>query len=169
MNYLILELIAVSFFPMKSLAQPVTYPAARVRVDSVQVAANRAPEKAIDELTDFSFNQVHLHLNRRKIRSDETQYIKEWAAIKKVVSDDNLVDEKKCFESLDYEWRLSQYDEQGRKELLFSSPVLNKVADAVFYARHPELGYRKVPPGETRLALEWSKIRQAVGLLHPCY
>jgi hypothetical protein len=43
MNYLILGLIAVPFFLMKSLAQPVTYSATRVRVDSVQVMANRAP------------------------------------------------------------------------------------------------------------------------------
>jgi len=57
----------------------------------VKVAASQAPEKAIDELTDSIFYNLYPGLNRRKIRSDETQYIKEWAAIKKVVSQDNLV------------------------------------------------------------------------------
>ncbi|EDX70858.1 hypothetical protein MC7420_147 [Coleofasciculus chthonoplastes PCC 7420] len=35
----------------------------------------------------------------------------------------------------------------------------NEVADAVFYARHPELKGRKIRPGETNLAREWSAIQ----------
>jgi len=72
---------------MQAIAQPITHPA----VVPVQVAASQAPEKAIDELTDSIFYNLYRGLNRRKIRSDETQYINEWAAIKKVVSEDNLV------------------------------------------------------------------------------
>ena len=170
MNYLILGLIVVPFFPMKAMAQPVTYPAA----DSVQiVAANRAPEKAIDRLTDFIFYNLHPQLNRRRIRPDETQYIREWAAIKKVVSNDKLVYEKECGRNPNnnYQWRLSSYDSSGlgRNASPLSSPVFNKVADAVFYTRHPELGYRRIQPSETRLVSEWSKIRQGVSSLHPCY
>jgi hypothetical protein len=171
MKYLILGLIVVPCFPMKTMAQPVTYPAA----DSVQIAANRAPEKAIDGLTDFIFYNLHPQLNRRKIRSDETQYIKEWAAIKKVVSNDNLVYERDCGRNLNnnYEWRLSKYDSsglgQGRNASPLSSPVLNKVADAVFYGRHPELDYRRIQPIETSLASEWLQIRRAISSLHPCY
>ncbi len=171
MKYLILGLIAIPFFPMKAMAQPVTYPAA----DSVQIAAaNRAPEKAIDRLTDYIFYNLHPQLNSRKIRSDETQYINEWAAIKKVVSNDNLVYQDACGRnSTNYEWLLSKYDGDGPgragRTISLSSPVLDKVADAVFYIRHPELGYRRIQPSETRLASEWSKIRQGVSSLHPCY
>jgi hypothetical protein len=53
MNDLILGLIAAPLFSSSARAQPVTYSASRVRVDSVQVVANRAPEKAIDRLTDL--------------------------------------------------------------------------------------------------------------------
>jgi len=35
----------------------------------------------------------------------------------------------------------------------------NEVADAVFYARHPELNERKIRPGETTLAREWNAIQ----------
>lgn len=163
MKYLILGLIAVSCFPMKAMAQPVTYPAA----DSVQIAAPRAPEKAIAEWTDFIFYKLHPQLNRRKIRPDETQYVKEWAAIQKVVRD-NLVYELECTRRATYDWLISVYDGQGRNGLILSSPVLNKVANAVFYARHPELGYRSIRAGETQLASEWSQIRRTVSLLHPC-
>ena len=115
--------------------------------DSVEVAANRSPEKAIDRLTDFIFYNLHPQLNRRKIRSDETQYVNEWAAIKKVVSDDNLVYQDVCDgNSRNYEWLLSKYDGEGGgrqgRTISLSSPVLDKVAGAVFYARHRELDYR---------------------------
>ena len=72
MNYLIFGLITVSLFSSSAIAQPVTYPTARVPAHSVEVVANRAPEKEIDGLTDFIFYQLHPGLNRRKIRSDET-------------------------------------------------------------------------------------------------
>ncbi|MDF0552671.1 hypothetical protein [Kamptonema sp. UHCC 0994] len=105
MNYLIFGLITVSLFTSSAIAQPVTRHAARMPADSVQIAANRAPEKAIDGLTDFIFYQLHPELNHRKIRSDETQYINEWAAIKKVVSNDNLVYGDVCdANSRNYEW-----------------------------------------------------------------
>jgi hypothetical protein len=170
MKYLILGLIAVLCFPMKANAQPVIYSAA----EGVQIVASRAPEKAIDELTDFIFYNLHPQLNRRKIRPNETQYINEWAAIKKVVSSDNLVYQNACGRnSTNYEWLLSKYDGEGGgrqgRTISLSSPVLDKVADAVFYNRHPELGYRRIQPDETRLVSEWSKIRQGVSSLHPCY
>lgn len=43
-----------------------------------------------------------------------------------------------------YEWLLSVHDaqRQGRNASALSSPALDKVADAVFYTRHPELDYR---------------------------
>lgn len=174
MNDLIFGLIAAPLFSCSATAQPVTYFASRVRVDSVQVVANRAPEKAIDNLTDYIFYNLHPQLNRRRIRSDETQYVNEWAAIKKVVSSDNLVYQDACGRnSRNYEWLLSKYDGEGGgrqgRTISLSSPVLNKVADAVFYTRHPELGYRRIQPSETRLVSEWSKIRQGVSSLHPCY
>ncbi|HBK99808.1 MAG TPA: hypothetical protein DD001_22050 [Microcoleaceae bacterium UBA10368] len=163
MNYLILGLIAIPLLSVKAIAQPINYPV----VDSVTIAANNAPEKAIDEFTDSIFYRLHPQLNSRKIRSNETQYINEWAAIRKVVRD-NLVYELECTRRLSYDWLISKYDGQARNGLILSSPVLNKVADVVFYTRHLELGYRRIHPSETSLASEWSRIRRAVSLLHPC-
>ena len=167
MNYLILGLIAAPLFSMQAIAQPITHPAAI----PVQVAASQAPEKAIDELTDYLFYNLYRGLNRRKIRSDERQYIKEWAAIRKVVSQDNLVYRDTCSGRSNYEWLLSNYDDEDprRNASPLSSPVLDKVADAVFYTRHPELVYRKIQRSEMRLASEWLQIRKAVSSLHPCY
>jgi len=122
MNYLIFPLIAIPLFSLKAIAQPITNLAAV----PVQVAASQAPEKAINNLTDLIFYNLHPELNRRKIRSDETQYIKEWAAIKKVVSEDNLVYRDTCSgRSNNYEWLLSNYDDEDRRRNAspLSSPV----------------------------------------------
>ncbi|NJK68168.1 MAG: hypothetical protein HC789_15590 [Microcoleus sp. CSU_2_2] len=128
MNYLILGLTAVPLLSVKAIAQPIDYPVA----DSVLIATNRAPEKVIDELTDSIFYKLHPQLNRCKIRPNETQYINEWAAIRKVLRDGNLVYERGC----GLWWHLSEYDTPGRYgEIIKFSPVLNKVADAVFYTR----------------------------------
>jgi hypothetical protein len=164
MNYLILGLIAVPLLSVKVIAQPISYPVA----NSVIIAANNAPEKVIDESTDYIFYRLHPQLNSRKIRSNETQYINEWAAIKKILADDNFVYERSC--NGKFRWRLSEYDAPAVRAgpILLSSPVLNKVADAIFYTRHPELGYRKIRPSEISLASEWSQIRRAVSWPDPC-
>ncbi|MEO9124916.1 MAG: hypothetical protein ABI262_09555, partial [Microcoleus sp.] len=72
--------------------------------------------------------------------------------------------------STNYEWLLSKYDDEspGNNTSVFSSPVLDKVADAIFYTRHPELVYRRIQPSEMRLASEWSGIRRAVSSWYPC-
>jgi hypothetical protein len=102
MNYLIWGLIAAPLFSSPARAQPVTYSASRVHVDSVQVVANRVPEKAIARLIDFIFYKLHPELNRRKIRSDKTRHINEWSAIQKVVRN-NLVYEPGCNRRLSYD------------------------------------------------------------------
>lgn len=117
MNYLIWGLIAAPLFSNPAIAQPVTYSASIVYVEGVQVVANRAPEKASARLTDFIFYNLHSELNRRKIRSDETQYIKEWAAIPQVMRD-NWVYEPGCNRRLSYDWLISVYDGQSSNELI---------------------------------------------------
>ena len=165
MNYLILGLVILPLLSVKAIAQPISYSVA----DSVMIAANNAPEKAIDEFTDSIFYKLHPQLNRRQIRSNETQYINEWAAIRKALRDDNFVYQRGC--NVRLEWQLSEYDTPGRygREIIVFSSVLNQVADAVFYTRHPELGYCTIKSSETRLASEWSKIRQGVSLIPPGY
>ena len=52
-------------------------------------------------------------------------------------------------------WQSPKLSRSGRADL-------NKLSDLVFYARHPELGGRKVRPDERALAQEWVQIRDAV-------
>jgi hypothetical protein len=126
--------------------------------------ANSQPQEAIDRWTDDFFYSVNPQLSRRKLRADETLYIREWNAIQRVVPD-ILIYRQTCTGR--FAWEMEHYDDPSPEKQLISEDV-DKVADAIFYARHPELGYRKIQPGETALANEWMRIRRSLYWLHPC-
>lgn len=112
------------------------------------------------------FYSLHPELSGRKIKFSETEYMREWQAIEIVVAN-NLTYQMGC---TGRGWGLSEYDRTNVRtgERLLTSTVLDKVADAVFYTRHPALGYRKIQPGEYKLTNEWMKIRQAIWTLPWC-
>lgn len=117
------------------------------------------------------FYSVNPQLSRRKIRADETLYIREWNAIARVVPDILVAQNNACGSGgykPNFEWMLSNYDTQSRNGLNLVSEELNQIADAIFYVHNPELGGRKIQPGETALANEWLRIRTLVSRLHPC-
>ncbi len=130
--------------------------------------ANSQPQETIDRWADNFFYSVNPQLSRRKLRADETEYIREWNAIQRVVPDILVYRNNGCTRG--YSWLLVNYDDENRPEgRLLVSEDLDKVADAIFYSRNPQLGYRKIQPGETALANEWMRIRRAVSMLPPCF
>lgn len=137
----------------------------------IAIPANSQPiltQEIIIEWTNNLFYIANPQLSRRPIRYNETQYINEWNAIQRVVPD-ILVYQSTCSGYLT--WMLNSYDGESprdRRKFLISDD-LNKVANAIFYARHPELGDRRIRREETRLANEWLQIRTAVSLLDPCH
>jgi len=128
----------------------------------------RLTQEMIDDWTDELFYRANPQLSRRRIRADETEYIREWNAIKRIVPE-LLVYNNNINVCGDTEWILDSYDHipvnQGEGLV---SDELDQVADAIFYARNPELSGRKIRSDETGLANEWLRIRTAVSLLHPC-
>ncbi|KOR36013.1 MULTISPECIES: hypothetical protein [Planktothricoides] len=131
--------------------------------------ANSQPQETIDRWADNFFYSVNPQLSRRKIRADETLYIREWNAIARVVPDILVYENSTCGgDKPTFEWLLENYDGQSRNGLNLVSEDLNKIADAIFYVRNPELGGRRIQSGETGLANEWMRIRTAVSRLHPC-
>lgn len=125
-------------------------------------------QETIDRWTDDFFYSVNPQLSRRKIRADETLYIREWNAIKRVVTDILVYEKNNC--GTGYSWQPVNYDDENRGQgRLLVSEALDKVADVIFYSRNPEFGYRQIQPGETALANEWLGIRRSVSLLPPCF
>ncbi len=130
-----------------------------------KIPAN-VPQPVIDQWTNKFFFRLHPELIGRKISIDEVNYINEWQAIEKVVRH-SLVYQKYAGHNFGSDWYLLNYDTQVKNGVKLVSCVLDNVADAIFYQRHPELQNRRIRPGETALAYEWVKIREIVSELPP--
>lgn len=133
----------------------------------------RLTQEIIDDWTDEFFYRVNPELSGRQIRADETEYIREWNAIERIMPDLLVYNNNMCG---DTEWILESYDHIALNydEIPVNdghglvSDALNQVADAIFYTRNPELSGRNIGSDETQLAHEWLRIRKAVRMLHPC-
>ena len=130
------------------------------------ISQSRPTQEIIDNWTDTLFYRANPELSGRKIRADETEYIREWNAIQRIMPDLLVYDNNPCG---DTGWILESYDYLSPNEGQgLVSDELNQVADAIFYTRNPELSGRKLGSHETGLAHEWLRIRKAVTQLHPC-
>lgn len=127
----------------------------------------RLTQEIIDDWTDEFFYRANPQLSGRQIRANETEYIREWNAIERIIPDLLVYNNNPVCG--DRNWILESYDHLSVNEgKALVSDELNQVADAIFYARHPELSGRKIRSNETQLANEWLRIRSTVSLLHPC-
>ncbi len=122
-------------------------------------------EEAIDSETDLMLHKANPELNNRKLRSDDYGYINEWKAIRRVVQQEMKPAASEC--AGDQYWELRQYD--GINGLRpHASLTFDRIADAIFYNRHPELAGASISSSDSALAREWSRIRQAIRVEQPC-
>jgi hypothetical protein len=117
-------------------------------VFSSQVLAS-VPASVLDQSTDSYFWNVHPEMLNRSIQPNQTQYKKEWLAIREVLKDRLVwMVLPYCYaEPGTYGYEVEDYGE-----------TVTALTDVVFYARHPELNGRKIRPGETALVEEWNAI-----------
>ena len=106
------------------------------------------PDSVIDQHADTYFRDANPEMLNRQIQPNQTEYQKEWLAIRKVL-EDRIVYGKVCYKE-GYGYDVARYGE-----------TMQLLADAVFYTRHPELAGRKLRPGETELIKEWNSIARS--------
>lgn len=106
-----------------------------------------APSSAVNAWTDFFFYRLYPQMQGEKLEPSQTQLQQEWVAIRRAIADKVRWTSREC----------EQPPDSDGYDVVNYNP--NEVADAVFYARHPELNERKISPGETNLAREWSAIQ----------
>jgi hypothetical protein len=138
----------------------------------------RLTQEIINDWTDILFYRANPQLAKRQLRPNETDLIREWNAIQQIVPDILLYENIICgngegwtLEDFDLEpfdrQAFDRYPPNDRK-VIFSSE-LNQVADAIFYARNPELSGQRLQSNNSRLANEWLRIRTSISILDPCY
>ncbi|HEY9597902.1 MAG TPA: hypothetical protein V6D33_09550 [Cyanophyceae cyanobacterium] len=138
---------------------------------SSTLTANAAQtrEEAINAQTDMFFYTVNPQLNERKLRSDDYGYIREWNAIRKAVEQEMKPTASECdgqyWELYDYDWNYGLNVPNGSPHV---SRSFDRIADAIFYSRHPELAGRPLSSSNSKLAREWNQIRRAIIVEQPC-
>jgi hypothetical protein len=103
------------------------------------------PASVLDQYTDSYFGDIHPEMREKKIQPNQTQYKKEWLAIREALRS-RLSYGRVCYKD-GYDYDVENYGD-----------ALIAITDAVFYVRHPELVGRKLGPSETRLIGEWNSI-----------
>lgn len=104
----------------------------------------------IDWWTDELWYRVRPQMRGQEIRPEQQLYQREWAAIRRVIS--NRI-EPGLPGSVPGDCSASSYFKG-------SDAAYDLVADAVFYARHPERNGREIEPGKPHLIREWRTIRK---------
>jgi hypothetical protein len=136
---------------------------ARAGVDpalEAQIEAQKMPigakQAAIDSLTDNFFYQVNPELNKRKLRSSDKAYIREWQAIREVVATLVKSSSEVCFRGRDsngnYYWEFDYRKQNG-------GDPYDYLTDVIYYHRNPDMAGMKLRPG-TASARAWSSIRR---------
>ncbi|NEO38101.1 MAG: hypothetical protein F6J90_17905 [Moorea sp. SIOASIH] len=125
-------------FKLKSLGLSIL--AASVVFHSQALAS--VPEGVLNDFTNFYFWQVNPEMSNRNIKSHQTQYKKEWLAIKEVLKYRMVwMELPRCYaDEGDYGYEIEDYGE-----------TIRAITDAVFYVRRPELKGRKIRLSETYL------------------
>jgi hypothetical protein len=129
--------------------------------------SNQTREEAIDRQTDWFLHQVNPELQGRKLRSNDYGYIRQWKMIRAAVAQEMKPTISSC--GGDQYWELFDYDginglPSGRR----GSRSFDRIADAIFYSRHPELAGTPISASNSALAREWSAIRRAIMVEQPC-
>lgn len=127
-------------------------------------------DEAIDWLTDLLLNKVNPELNGRKLQSGEARYISEWKAIRQVIAEEMNPAATNCVGDL--YWELPSYDANygstDPNRIPHISGTFDRIADAIFYSRHPELVGTRLSAANSEQTREWDSIRQAIIVEQPC-
>ncbi len=94
------------------------------------------PSSELNSWTDAFFWWIYPHMEDRAIQPHQHQYKKEWLAIREALRDELVWTQMPCIDE-SYGYYPGIYSE-----------AISAATDAVFHARHPELGGRQIRPHE---------------------
>jgi hypothetical protein len=121
-------------------------------------SANQSRTQSVDSVTDWLFYNVNPELNRRKLQSDDSEYIQEWNAIRAVV-DTGLRYDARNSKSMACDvpdWYFENNDEAFR----------DRLADAIFYHRHPEMNGQPIRSTDRTSIRKWTKLKRSMNVAY---
>jgi hypothetical protein len=110
--------------------------------------------QAVDRLTDWFFYKVNPQLAERKLRSNDTYYIREWNAIRSTVDLEMIATPGDCVGDAFWDF---DYRSHNRS--------LDRIADTIWNIRDPSGDKTRADVSKQ----EWKKLRQSIFREHFCY
>ncbi|MEG4320332.1 MULTISPECIES: hypothetical protein [unclassified Microcoleus] len=117
-------------------------------------------EQAVDRLTDVLFYRVNPQLNNRKLQTGDREYIRQWQKLREAIDPRVKSVQEVCFRVAPEEkgWEFTTINGETYEQ------TYDRLADAIFYSRHPQRTGQQIPKNDKISISEWSAIRREMFL-----
>lgn len=125
-------------------------------LSSPNPAKAESREQAVDRLTDFLFYKVNPQLNNRKLQADDREYIRQWQRLREAIDPRVKSVQEVCFRPAPGEtgWEFTTINGETYEQ------TYDRLADTIFYSRHPQKTGQPIPKNDKISISEWSAIRR---------
>ena len=120
------------------------------------LAKAESRDRAVDRLTDFLFYKVNPQLNNRKLQEGDREYIRQWEKLRTVIDPRVKSVQEVCYrpEPGETGWEFTTINGETYEQ------IYDRLADTIFYSRHPQRTGQPIPKNDKISTSEWSAIRQ---------
>ncbi len=125
-------------------------------LSSPTLAKAESRDRAVDRLTDFLFYKVNPQLNNRKLQEGDREYIRQWQKLREAIEPRVKSVQEVCFRPAPGEtgWEFTPINGETYEQ------IYDRLADTIFYSRHPQRTGQPIPKNDKISTSEWSAIRQ---------
>jgi hypothetical protein len=125
-------------------------------LSSPNLAKAESREQAVDRLTDFLFYKVNPQLNNRKLQGCDRNYITEWQKLRTAIDPRVKSAQEVCYspEPGETGWEFTTINGETYQQ------TYDRLADIIFYSRHPQTTGQQIRIGDEASSKEWLAIRR---------
>ena len=127
-------------------------------LSSPNLAKAESRDRAVDRLTDFLFYKVNPQLNNRKLQAGDRNYINEWQRLRAEIEPRVKPAQEVCNSPGpgDTGWEFTTINGETYEQ------TYDRLADIIFYSRHPQTTGQKISRGDRARSNEWLAIRREI-------
>ncbi len=120
------------------------------------LAKAESRSQAVDRLTDILFYRVNPQLNNRKLQTGDREYSNQWRRLREAIDPRVKSVQEVCFRPAPGEtgWEFTTINGETYEQ------TYDRLADTIFYSRHPQRTGQPIPKNDTIGISEWSAIRR---------
>ncbi len=120
------------------------------------LAKAESRDQTVDRLTDLLFYRVNPGLNNRKLQAGDRNYINEWQRLRTAIDPRVKPAQEVCYSPGpgDIGWEFTVINGETYEQ------IYDRLADIIFYSRHPQTTGQQISIGDKARSNEWLAIRR---------